>query len=72
MLTNNALLFRALGRKTLLGNFEKILEIFDENSIEKLNFYLFLGKVVAKNRAYGNNIISLQQFIRFGGGVQTP
>ena len=23
------------------GNFEKILKIFDENSIEKLNFYLF-------------------------------
>ena len=22
----------------LLGNFEKILQIFDENSIEKLNF----------------------------------
>ena len=32
----------------LLGNFEKSLEIFDKNSIEKLNFYLFWGKVVAK------------------------
>ena len=32
----------------LFGNFEKILEIFDENSIGKLHFYLFLGKVVVK------------------------
>ena len=41
--------------------FEKILKIFDENSIEKLNFYLFFGKVVAKNRAFGNIIIFLQK-----------
>ena len=54
----------------LLGNFEKILEIFDENAIENLNFYLFLEKVVAKNRDFGNNIIFLQQFfpVRGGGG----
>ena len=26
------------------------------------------GKVVAKNRAFGNNIIFLQQFFHFGGG----
>ena len=45
------------------------MEIIDENSIEKLNFYLFLGKVVAnKNRAFGNNIILLQQFFSVGGG----
>ena len=53
------------------GNFEKILKIFDENSIEKLNFYLFLGKFVAKNRAFGNNIIFLQQCFLVGG-VWTP
>ena len=41
----------------LLGNSEKTLEFFDENSTEKLNFYLFLGKVVAKNSAFGNNIV---------------
>ena len=52
----------------LFGNFEKTLEIFDENSIEKLNFYLFLEKVVAKNRAFGNNIIFLQQFFPVRGG----
>ena len=27
-----------------LGNFEKSLKFFDENLIEKLNFYLFFGK----------------------------
>ena len=26
-------------KRKLLGNFEKILKIFDEHSIEKLNFY---------------------------------
>ena len=34
--------------------------------LKKLNFYLFFG-VVAKNRAFGNDIIILQQFFRFGG-----
>ena len=29
-------------KRKLLGNFEKILKIFDENSIEKLNFYFIL------------------------------
>ena len=58
----------------LLRKFEKIVEIFDENSIEKWNFYLFFGKVVAKNRAFGNNIILLQQFfpVRGGGGSNLP
>ena len=49
------------------------MEIFDENSIEKLNFNLFLGKVVAKNRAFRNNIIFLQQFFPVrGGGFEHP
>ena len=52
---------------------EKIVKIFDENSIEKWNFYLFLGKFVAKNRNFGNNIIFLQQFFPVrGGGVEPP
>ena len=71
-LTNHALIFCAFGRKCkLLGNFEKILEIFDENSIEKLNFYIFFGSV-AKTRAFGNNIIFLRQFFRFRGGGFSP
>ena len=55
----------------LLGNFEKILKIFDENSIEKLNYFYF-GKFVTKNSAFGNNTIFLQHFFGFGGGGFPP
>ena len=61
-------------KSKLLGNFEKILNFFDENSIEKLNFYfLFLfnfifRKFVTKNRAFENNTIFLQQFFSISGG----
>ena len=55
-------------KRKLLGNFEKILENFDENSIEKLNFYFYFGKFVTKNRAFGNNTIFLQQFFPVSGG----
>ena len=65
---NPALNFRALGRKTQLVG--ENLRIFDDTSIEKLNFYLFWGKFVAKNRAFGNNIFLLH-FFRFGG-VELP
>ena len=60
----------------LLGNFEKILKFFDENSIETLNFlflfFIFFRKFVTKNRAFGNNTIFLQQFFRFRGGGEFP
>ena len=61
---------RVLMKNTICwGNSEKILKLFDENSIEKLKLYLFFGQFVAKNRNFGNNIIFLQQFFfRFGGG----
>ena len=45
--------------------FDEILKILDENSIEKLSFKVSFGKVDAKNRAFGNNIIFLQQFFQF-------
>ena len=49
------------------GDFSKIFK-----KIEKLNF-LFLGKFVTKNRAFGNNTLFQQQFFRFrGGGVPLP
>ena len=51
----------------LLGNSEKILKIFDENSIEKLNFIMIFGKFATKYRAFGNNSIFLQHFFGFGG-----
>ena len=56
----------------LLGNFE----IFNENSLEKLDFvflfFIFFRKFVTKNRAFGNNTIFLQQFFRFRGGEFPP
>ena len=49
----------------------EILKVFDENSIENLNFYFIFNfifqKRVTKNRAFGNNTIFLQQFFRFLG-----
>ena len=63
----------------LLGNFEKVLKFFDENSLEKLNFLFiyfyflfFFRKFVTKNRAFRNNTIFLQQFFRFRGGGFPP
>ena len=34
------------------GDFEKILKNLNENVMEKLNFYLFFGKFVAKNKNF--------------------
>ena len=49
-------IFARLTKNTIdWGNFEKTLKFFDENSIEKLNFYLFLRKFDAKYRAFRNN-----------------
>ena len=65
-------------KRKLLGIFEKILKIFDENSIEKLHFYFIFifyfifRKFVTKNRAFGNNTSFLQQFFSFGGGDFPP
>ena len=52
----------------LLGNFAKILKIFDKNSIEKLKFYLFLEKLWLKI-AFGNNIIFQQKNFQCRGGT---
>ena len=69
-LTNHPLIFHAFGGKLkLLGNFEKILKFFD-NIIRKIEFLTIFGNAVAKNRAFGNNLISLQQFFfHFGAGT---
>ena len=66
-ITKPCVKFSRVWTKNTIGwvNIEKILKVFDENSIEKLNFSLFLGKVVATNRAFENTIIFLQQFFRF-------
>ena len=62
----------------LLGNFEKILKFFDENSIEKLNFFIFyfyfifFSKICYQKLNFRNNTIFLQQFFRFRGGGGFP
>ena len=63
----HVLIFRAFGRKTqIIGKFGESMQIFQENSIEKLNFSIIFGKFVTKNRAFGNNNLFLQHFFGFG------
>ena len=52
-----------------LENFEKI---FDENSMEIIEFFTIFGNFVTKNRALRNNIICLQQFSHFREGDFPP
>ena len=62
------LIFARLDEKhNWLGKFWENIENFWWNSIGKLNFHLFLWKFVAKNRAFGNKIIFLQQFFPVRG-----
>ena len=55
-------------KRELFGNIEKILKILEENSIEKNDFPIISGKVVAKYRALENNQISTTLLSYFGGG----
>ena len=54
------------------ANCWEILKILEENSIEKIDFSIISGKIVAKYRALGNNTRFLQQFFRFRRGVAFP
>ena len=68
-LTNPVLLFGAFGRKLLIvGKFWENFENFWWKFNRKIEFLASFGKVVAKNRSFGNNTIFLQQFFRFRGG----
>ena len=49
-------------------NFEKILKLFDENSIEKLNLYLFFGEFVAKKETSEITSFFYNNFSGSGGG----
>ena len=73
-LTNHALLFRALGRKTqIVGEFWEKFEIFWWKFYRKIEYFNFnFAKFVTKNRALGNNTVFLQQFFRFRGGGDFP
>ena len=51
-----------------MGNFDKLLKVFDENSIENFNFIIIIGNIATKNRSFANNIFLLQ-FFPFRGGA---
>ena len=61
-------------KHTLLGNFEKILKIFDENSLEKLHFLLYLENLLLKIEPskitpfFYNNLFGFGR----GGGFSPP
>ena len=72
-LANHALIFRMFGRKTqLVGKSQKILKIFDKNSIKSRILFRIFVKFVTKNRPYWNKTIFLQQFFGFGGFPSLP
>ena len=50
----------------MLEIFQKDLKVFDENSLENLNFLIIFGKIVTTNRAFGNKIIFQKQFFGLG------
>ena len=76
-LKNPSSLFRAFGRKIqIVGkfweNFEKILKVFDKNSLEKLNFYLFLEKLLLKIESSEKTSFFYNSFFNFGEGGTFP
>ena len=58
--------------RKLLENFEKTLKIFDENSIAKLNFYLFLEKLLLKIEPSDITPLFYNNFFGVGGGGDFP
>ena len=70
---NPALIFARLDEKyKVLGNFEKILKFFDINSLEKLNFYLCLEKLLLKIEPSEITSFFYNNFFNFGGGGNVP
>ena len=67
---NLALIFREFGRKVqIVGKFWENFEIFCSKFNRKIEFLTIFGIVVAKNIAFGNNIIFLQRIFLFHGDV---
>ena len=60
----------------LLGNFEKILKFFDENSLEKLNFLIFsiyfFENLLLKIEPSEITPVFYNNFFGFGGGGNFP
>ena len=61
---------RVWTKNNCLGEFWENFENFWWKFNGKIEFYLFLGRFVDKNRNFGNNIIFLQQFFPVRGGVE--
>ena len=60
------------GKHKLFGNFEKVLKIFDKNSIEKLKFYRLLEKLMLKIEPSEITPFSTTIFPISGGGGTFP
>ena len=67
---NHALNFCAFGRKTQIveKHFLKKLKILEEMSIEKMNFLLFLEKLLLKIEHCEITSFFYKHFFNFGGG----
>ena len=63
-------------KRKLLGNFEKILKFFDENSIENLNFFIFyfyfFENLLLKIEPSEITPFFYNKFFGFGGGGNFP
>ena len=55
-------------KRKLLGSFEKILKILEENSIEKMIFLLFLEKLLLNIEPWKITPDFYNNFFRFRGG----
>ena len=56
-------------KRQFLGNFEKILEIFEENSIEKMIFLLFLERLLLNIEPWKITPDFYNNFSLFRGGA---
>ena len=72
-LTNLCVHFAPFGRKIqIVGTLWAIFESFWSKFNRKIEFLASFEKVVAKNRAFGNNTIFLQHFFSISGGGTFP
>ena len=67
---------RLVDKHKLLGNFEKILKFFNENSLEKLNFlflfFIFFENLLLKIELSEITPFFYNNFFGFGGGGISP
>ena len=63
---------RVWTKNTNCWEIEKILKFFDKYSLEKLNFYLFLEKLLLKIEPSEMTSFFYNKFFNFGGGGNVP